>query len=39
MLGLLVAWLFFYLIGSALLSIPASFHEGELWQRGWLDKR
>jgi hypothetical protein len=38
MLGLLAAWLFFYLIGSALLSIPASFHEGELWQRGWLDK-
>src|SRR4029434_10960446 len=33
MLGLLAAFLFFYLIGNALLSIPASFHEGELWQR------
>jgi hypothetical protein len=39
MLGLMAAWLFFYLIGSALLSIPASFHEGQLWQRNWLDKR
>jgi hypothetical protein len=39
MVGLMAAWLFFYLIGSALLSIPASFHEGQLWQRNWLDKR
>jgi len=39
MSGLLAAWLFFYLLGNALLSIPASFHEGALWQRSWLDKR
>src|SRR5260370_40879694 len=39
MLGLLAAWLFFYLIGSTLRSIPASFHVGELWQRNLLDKR
>jgi hypothetical protein len=35
--GLLAAWLFFYLLGNALLSIPDSFHEGELWRPGWLD--
>ena len=39
MLGLLAAWLFFYIIGNTLLSIPDSFHEGALWQRNWLDKR
>ena len=39
MVGLLAAWLFFYIIGNTLLSIPASFHEGALWQRGWLEKR
>src|SRR5436190_4931215 len=31
LLGLLVAWLFFYLIGDGLLSLPDSFHQGELW--------
>jgi hypothetical protein len=30
--GLLAAWFFFYLIGETLLAIPASFHEGTLWQ-------
>lgn len=38
LLGLVAAWLFFYLIGNALLSIPASFHEGQLWHQSWLDK-
>jgi hypothetical protein len=35
---LVAAWLFFYLIGDFLLSLPASFHEGKLWQGRWLDK-
>ena len=30
--GLLIAWFFFFLIGAALLKVPASFHEGTLWQ-------
>jgi hypothetical protein len=30
--GLVVAWFFFYLVGEALLALPASFHEGTLWQ-------
>jgi hypothetical protein len=33
LLGLLAVWFFFYLIGEALLSLPASFHEGSIWQR------
>lgn len=30
--GLTVAWFFFFAIGAALLKIPASFHDGTLWQ-------
>lgn len=37
--GLIVAWLFFFLIGSFLLSAPSSFHEGTLWQKTfWEDQ-
>lgn len=32
LLGLVVVWTVFYCIGSGLLSIPASFHEGTFWQ-------
>jgi hypothetical protein len=38
LLGLLVAWFFFYLIGESLLALPTTFHEGSLWQVNWLDK-
>jgi hypothetical protein len=31
-LGLLIVWYFFFLIGSGLLKLPDSFHEGTLWQ-------
>ncbi len=34
--GLLAAWLYFYCIGRVLVSLPASFHEGTLWQENWL---
>ena len=30
--GLLVAWIFFYFVGRALLTVPASVHEGTVWQ-------
>ena len=30
--GLLALWFFFYLIGTGLLAIPSSFHDGTLWQ-------
>ena len=33
LVGLMMAWFFFYLIGEALLSLPTSFHEGTLWQK------
>ena len=35
--GLLVAVLFFYLIGSALLALPDSFHKGSLWEQPFFD--
>jgi hypothetical protein len=38
LLGLVVAWFFFYLIGETLLSLPTSFHEGKLWKANWWDK-
>ncbi|HEX9047614.1 MAG TPA: rhomboid family protein [Verrucomicrobiae bacterium] len=37
--GLMVAWFFFFLIGSALLKIPAPVHEGTVWHAHWLDKK
>ena len=36
LLGLLLAWFFFHLIGEGLLKLPTSFHEGTLWQTGGL---
>jgi len=38
LMGLLLAWFFFYLIGETLLGLPSSFHEGTLWQARWLQK-
>jgi hypothetical protein len=34
--GVLVAWLFFYLAGRLLVSLPESFHEGTLWKKSFL---
>jgi hypothetical protein len=36
--GLITLWLFFYLAGLGLLSIPSDFHEGSIWQGRWLDR-
>ena len=33
--GTLVIWLFFYLVGYLLLSIPSTFHEGTIWKNTW----
>lgn len=33
--GLVIACLFFYLVGRTLLSIDASVHEGTIWKGGW----
>lgn len=38
LVGILLAWFFFFLIGEGLLKLPASFHEGTLWQVHWIDK-
>jgi uncharacterized paraquat-inducible protein A len=34
-LSLAFGWLAFYLVGRILLSIPASVHDGTLWQTGF----
>jgi hypothetical protein len=34
-LGLLIAWFFFYLIGETLVALPTSFHEGTFWHVKW----
>ena len=31
--GLLVAWVFFFILGRLLVNIPAEYHEGTVWQR------
>ncbi|MBI5386987.1 MAG: rhomboid family protein [Verrucomicrobia bacterium] len=36
--GVLMVWLFFYLLGQMLVSLPDSFHEGTLWKGSWLDE-
>lgn len=38
LLGFIVAWFFFYLIGEGLIALPASFHEGAAWHVKALDK-
>ena len=35
LLGIMTAWLFFYLVGRTLVSIPSSFHEGTVWRTEW----
>jgi hypothetical protein len=34
-LGFLVMWYAFYLVGLTLLKIPNAFHEGTIWTSGW----
>lgn len=38
LLGVVVAWFFFYVVAEGLVSLPASFHEGTLWQAHWWDE-
>ncbi len=35
--GVVMAVLFFYVVGRVLITIPASFHEGTLWQSSVFD--
>jgi len=34
--GVVVAWLFFYLLGQVLLAVPSAYHEGTIWHEHWL---
>jgi len=33
--GFIILWFCFYMLGNTLLKLPASFHEGTLWQDLW----
>lgn len=33
LVGLLIAWLFFFLLGQVLLMLPPAFHKTTLWQK------
>ncbi len=37
-LGLMLAWLFFYMVGECLLALPDSFHAGTMWQGSGSEK-
>lgn len=36
--GLAAVWLIFYLLGSLMIYLPSSFHDGSIWQGNWLDE-
>ncbi|HYG77780.1 MAG TPA: rhomboid family protein [Planctomycetota bacterium] len=36
--GVILLWLSFYCIGSMLLSLPESFHDGTLWRSKWWEE-
>lgn len=36
--GLLILWLFFFLMGRALIKLPTSFHDGTFWNFGEDDR-
>ena len=38
-LGLAIVFLFFYFVGTALLSIPSQYHEGTVWIDKWWNGR
>ena len=37
--GVALAWLFFYVAGECLLSLPSSFHEGTIWHSNESDAK
>ena len=36
--GVIVAWLFFFWLGLALLSLDSRFHDGTVWTGNWLER-
>jgi hypothetical protein len=37
--GLVIVWYFFFIIGESLLKLPNSFHEGTLWKVNWVNQQ
>ena len=35
LMGFLILWYLFFLLGQTLLAIPHTFHEGTVWQAEW----
>jgi hypothetical protein len=35
MIGFIIVWIAFLLVGQILLDAPAKFHEGTVWQENW----
>jgi hypothetical protein len=35
-MGVLIAWLFFFVVGRILVNIPSSFHEGTIFEREFI---
>jgi len=38
LVGIMLVWFVFYMIGEGLLKLPTSFHEGTLWEANWWDE-
>lgn len=38
-IGLVVAWFFFFLVGETLLRLPASFHSTDVWKAPWSEQQ
>jgi hypothetical protein len=36
LLGVLIAWFVFFMIGDMLLRLPASFHDSSVWRTPWI---
>ena len=37
-IGFMTAWFFFFYIGQTLLALPDAFHDGTIWEAGWMNK-
>ena len=38
-IGLMIVWFFFFLIGSALVAQPDEFHENAVWKVPWFEEQ
>jgi len=36
--GVMMAWFFFFVVGEALVRLPAAFHRSALWRGTWIER-